>query len=407
MNFIFDDLLSRQLIQQTTNYDKIRNLLNEDKVTFYVGFDATADSLHIGHLIQLITIKRLQNAGHNAIILIGGATTLIGDPTGKNQLRKMLSYDEINNNIKQISKQINNFINLENSKNIILNNMSWFNQYKYIEFIREFGCLFSVNRMIKSECFKSRLEKGLTFLEFNYTLLQSYDFLYLFQKNNCILQIGGNDQWANIIHGVDLIRRIENKESFGLTISLLIKSDGQKMGKTEFGAIWLDPLKTSPYDFFQYWRNINDHDVIKCMKYLTFISTKEIQKYENDLNININSLKQILAFEITKIVHGKIVAQEILNKVKSIFIYKNFDQINKYKLTNNDFNNENNIDIIKLLKLIKFSSSNTESRKLILQSGIQVNNKKVSNINLILNKSLFINGLIIQKGKKQIIKVVI
>lgn len=302
---VYDVLKERGFIAQVTHEEKIREILGRDGVTFYIGFDPTADSLHVGHFLQLIVMSHMQRAGHRPIAILGGGTAMVGDPTGKTDMRKMLTQEEIMYNAEQFKKQMRNLIDFSEGKALMLNNADWLLGLNYIEFLRDIGVHFTVNRMLAAECFKSRYEKGLSFIEFNYMLMQSYDFLRLYRDYDCILQLGGDDQWSNILGGIDLVRRVEAKEVYGMTFELLTTSEGNKMGKTEKGAVWLDPMKTPPYEFYQYWRNVHDDDVIKCLKLLTFIPMEQINRFALLKDEKINEAKETLAYEVTKIVHGK------------------------------------------------------------------------------------------------------
>lgn len=397
---IYDDFLQRGLIAQVTNEKKVKDLLNNHKIKFYIGFEPTASSLHVGHFVQILIMSRLQQAGHTPIILFGGGTGMIGDPSGKTDMRRMLTTEEINHNISCFKSQASRFLDFSKNKAIMLNNAEWLCNLNYISFLREIGVHFSVNRMLSFECYKQRLEKGLSFFELNYMLMQSYDFLYLNRKYGCDLQLGGDDQWSNIIGGVELIRKVDRKESYGLTFVLLTTHDGKKMGKTEKGALWLDPNMTSPYDFYQYWRNVDDNDVIKCLKILTFLPIEEINSYEALNGKDINKVKDILAFEITKLVHGEEEAIKSRNTSKSIFSSSIVtDDIPTCFLTESDLN-ENKINIIDLLIRMELSSSKGDARRLIIQGGVSLDNKKIESINFEIDKITLQNGCIIKKGKK-------
>lgn len=397
---IYEELEERGIIAQCTDKEKVKNLLNNEKVFFYIGFDPTADCLHVGHFVQILIISRLQKFGHIPIVLFGGGTAMVGDPSGKTDMRKMLTNEQINHNISCFKRQAEKFIDFSNNKAIMLNNSDWLKKLNYIEFLRDIGVHFSVNRMLAAECYKSRLESGLTFFELNYMIMQSYDFLYLNQKHNCQIQFGGDDQWSNIIGGVELIRKVSRKEAFGLTFSLLTKSDGQKMGKTEKGAIWLDPNKTSPFNFYQYWRNVDDKDVIKCMKMLTFMTLDEIKSYESLQGEEINKAKQVLAFEVTKLVHGENEAIKVENAAKSVFSAKhNSDDMPSCSICENDLNN-GKINILDLLLKMDLAPSKSEARRLISQGGISVDNEKVLDISTDIGKDAIKRGLIVKKGKK-------
>ncbi len=317
---VFKTLQERGFIAQLTHEDKIKEILENEKIRFYIGFDPTADSLHVGHFLQMMVMSYMQKAGHTPIAIIGGGTTMVGDPTGKTDMRKMMTKETIDYNASVFKNQLSKFIDFNDGKAIMLNNADWLLELKYVDFLREIGVHFSVNRMLTAECFKTRLEKGLSFIEFNYMLMQSYDFLKLFQEYGCVLELGGDDQWSNIIGGVELIRRVEGKEAYGMTFNLLTAGDGKKMGKTEKGALWLDAEKTSPYDFYQYWRNINDEDTIKCLKLLTFLPIEQIAELSKLKDEKINMAKQILAYEVTKLIHGEDEADKAENAAKAIFL---------------------------------------------------------------------------------------
>lgn len=407
---IFDDLKARDLVAQVTNEERVREILNTQKVNFYIGFEPTADSLHIGHFTQIMIMSRLQKAGHVPIILFGGATALIGDPSGKTDMRRMMTQEEINHNISCFKKQAEKFIDFENNKAIIVNNYDWLSDLNYIKFLREIGVHFSVNRMLAAECYKQRLERGLTFFELNYMIMQSYDFLVLNQKYNCNLQLGGDDQWSNIIGGVELIRRVRKKEAFGLTFKLLVTSEGKKMGKTEKGAVWLDRNKTSPYEFYQYWRNIHDNDVINCLNMLTFLPTEQINSYKNYKDQEINKLKEILAFELTKIVHSEQDALESQEISRNLFDKKITSQnMPEFKISRENIqkNSNNNICILDLMVLCSVVDSKKEARRLIEQNGIHINSNIITDINHKINITDLESGVILQKGKKYFLRIII
>ena len=400
MNNIYEDLKNRDLIAQATNEEKIKEILNKEKVPFYIGFEPTADSLHVGHFVQIMIMARLQKAGHIPIILFGGSTGLIGDPSGKTDMRKMLTQEEINHNIECFKIQASKFLDLSPGKAIVVNNADWLLDLNYIQFLRDIGVHFSVNRMLAAECYKQRLERGLTFFELNYMIMQSYDFLVLNRKYGCQLELGGDDQWSNIIGGVELIRRKEQKEAFGLTFKLLTTSEGKKMGKTEKGAVWLDATKTTPYEFYQYWRNVDDRDVIKCLNMLTFLPTEQILELSKLEGQEINKAKEILAFEITKLVHGIEEAEKSQNIAKAIFNDGTSEEnMPTYVLPKENLNN-NSIDLITLLTLSSLSTSKADARRLIQQGGISINGEKISDINSIISEEDLSTGITIKKGKK-------
>jgi tyrosyl-tRNA synthetase len=389
---LFEDLEARGLVKQATNTEKIRELLNEKKVTFYIGFDPTANSLHVGHLLQMITAKRLANAGHIPIMLIGGATAQIGDPSGKSSMRPMLEEHVVEANIKSITPQIKKIVGVDDWQ--IINNKRFFQHFTFLSFIREFGPLFSVNNMLRADCFKSRLETGLSFLEFNYMLMQAVDFFRLFVWRDCILQIGGDDQWSNILAGIDLIHKKEGKESFGLTIPLLTTSDGTKMGKTEKGAVWLsEEGQTSIFDFFQFWRNIPDAEVMKCFKQLTFLSLQEIATIPFTTVEEINAAKKRLACELTTIVHGKDATDITLEVVESLFEKKDPSIMEAAPI-------DDNTNVLDLIVKCEFAKSRTDARNLINNKGITINTQVLDNPTLIISKSQFGKEIIVKKGKK-------
>lgn len=408
MSSVFEDLKGRGLIAQCTNEEKVKDLLDNQQATFYIGFDATADSLHVGHFLQLVVMSRLQKAGHKPIALIGGATTMIGDPTGKSDMRKMLTREQIDYNAECFRRQMRRLVDFGEGKAVMANNADWILPYNYMDFLREIGVHFSVNRMLTAECFKSRLEKGLTFIEFNYMLLQSFDFLHLNRAMDCKLELGGDDQWSNIINGVDLIRRVDGKEAYGMTFTLLTTSEGKKMGKTEKGAVWLDPEKTTPYDFFQYWRNIDDADVIRVMKLLTFMPLEEIAQFEHLEGSELNTAKEKLAFEITKMVHGEEEANKALEAAKAIFAGGvSSENMPTTEITAQDMA-DGVITALDLLVKTKLVPSKGEARRLITQGGLEINDEKITDVLKGYSASDFKDGqLIIKKGKKTFHKVVI
>ena len=398
---LYEELKARGLIAQTTNEELISKLLNEDKITFYTGFDPTADSLHVGHFLVLTVMKRLQMAGHRPIALLGGGTTLVGDPTGKTDMRKMLTKEQIRANADRFKEQMGRFIDFSDDKAIMVNNADWLCELKYLDFLREIGVHFSVNRMLTAECFKSRLEKGLTFIEFNYMLMQSYDFLKLFETYGCRLECGGDDQWSNILGGTELVRRVHGEDVNGLTFTLLTTSEGKKMGKTEKGAVWLDPEKTTPYEFYQYWRNVRDDDVIRCMKMLTFMSLEEIAEYEALEGQELNRAKSKLAYELTKLVHGEDEANKADEAAKSLFTAQSdSNNMPSTDLTDADFT-DGAISALDLLCKCGLTPSKSEARRVVQQGGLVVNDEKVTDIAKTFTKADFVDGkLIIKKGKK-------
>lgn len=407
---VFEELKQRGLIAQCTNEEKVRELLdNQTGVPFYIGFDATADSLHVGHFLQLVVMSRLQQAGHKPIALIGGATTMIGDPTGKTDMRKMLTREEIDHNAECFRRQMRRLVDFGEGKAEMVNNADWILPFNYMEFLREVGVHFSVNRMLTAECFKSRLEgKGLSFLEFNYMLLQSYDFLHLYRSMGCKLELGGDDQWSNIINGADLIRRVDGKDdAYGMTFTLLTTSEGKKMGKTEKGAVWLDPEKTTPYEFFQYWRNIDDADVVRVMKLLTFIPLSEIAQFEALEGSQLNSAKECLAHELTAMVHGKEEADKALEAAKAVFGGgMSSENMPTTTLTAADFS-DGALGVLNLLVKCGLAASNGEARKLVQGGGVSIDGEKLDDPKATLSLDSFDGEKIIKKGKKTFHKVVL
>ena len=398
---VFDELKARGLIAQMTNEERVRELLNNGKTSFYIGFDPTADSLHVGHFVQIMVMSHMQKAGHTPIALFGGGTGMVGDPSGKSDMRKMLTREEIDHNIACFQKQMSRLVDFSDGKALMVNNADWLLYLNYINFLREIGVHFSVNRMLSAECYKQRMERGLTFFELNYMIMQSYDFLELNRKYDCQLELGGDDQWSNIIGGVELIRRVEGKEAFGMTFTLLTTSDGRKMGKTENGAVWLDPEKTSPYDFYQYWRNVDDADVIRCLKILTFLPLEQIDELAKLQGSELNRAKEILAYEVTKLIHGEEEAVKAQDAARALFgAGANTDHMPSTDISPADFT-DGAISILDLLIKTKLVPSKGEARRLIGQGGIAVNDKKVEDVNQKITSADFENGyLIIRKGKK-------
>ena len=405
---IFEELKERGLIAQITNEEKIKELLDNNRISFYIGFDATADSLHVGHFLPIILMMHLQKARHNPIALLGTATTRIGDPTGKSDMRKILTPEEIRYNADRFKEQISKFVDFSDDKATVVENGDWILPLNYIDFLNDVGRHFSVNRMLTAECFKTRLEKGLSFVEFNYMLMQSYDFLVLNKVHNCVLECGGDDQWANILGGIDLVRRVEGKEVYGMTITLLTTSEGMKMGKTEKGAVWLDPNKTSPYEFFQYWRNIDDRDVIRCLRMLTFIPIGEIKKYENLEGSELNSVKELLAFELTKLVHSQQEAEQCRETTRKLFSGEVIDQMPTVILSSEvDFKNSQ-INIQSLVHKAGMARSKSEAKRLIEQSGISFNSEIVTDIDMNVSmESIKNTDTVIKKGKKHYCRIIV
>jgi len=405
---VFEELKARGMIAQLTNEEKIKELLENEKVYFYIGFDPTADSLHVGHFVQIMVMSHLQRAGHVPIALFGGGTGMIGDPSGKTDMRKMLTKEDIDHNIECFKNQMSRLVDFSEGKALMVNNGDWLLNLNYINFMREIGVHFSVNRMLAAECYKQRLERGLSFFEMNYMIMQSYDFLVLNRKYNCMLELGGDDQWSNIIGGVELIRRTEQKEAYGMTFALLQTSDGKKMGKTEKGAVWLDAEKTSPYEFYQYWRNVGDNDVIRCLKMLTFVPVDEIKEYEKLEGSELNKVKSILAYEVTKLIHGQEEADKAQAAAKAIFeAGANTDNMPTTELSKDEFA-EDGIAVLDLLVKTKLLSSKREARTLVEQGGVAINDKKVEGANARLTLADFADGyVIIKKGKKIYHKVIV
>ena len=404
---VYDELKARGLIAQTTNEEKIRDLLNNDKITFYIGFDPTADSLHVGHFVQIMVMSWMQKAGHVPIALFGGGTGMIGDPSGKTDMRKMLTKETIDHNIACFQKQMSRLIDFSEGKAIMANNGDWLLNLNYIDFLREVGVHFSVNRMLAAECYKQRLERGLSFFELNYMLMQSYDFLELNHRHNCVMELGGDDQWSNIIGGVELLRRKEAKEVYGMTFTLLTTSEGKKMGKTEKGAVWLDPEKTSPFEFYQYWRNVDDADVIRCLKILTFLPLEEINELEKLEGGELNKAKEILAYEVTKLIHGEEEAKKAQEGARALFGKgANTDNMPSTAITEGDFTDAE-IGVLDLVVKTKLAPSRAEGRRLIEQGGVAVEDVKVPSISakLSLEKDFEKKYVIIKKGKKVFRKV--
>ncbi len=398
---VYEEFKRRGLIAQCTDEEKVKELLENDKIKFYIGFDATADSLHVGHFLQLVVIRHLQNAGHHPILLLGTGTTMVGDPTGKTDMRKMLTVEEINYNADRFRDQMAKFVDLSEDKATVVRNGDWLMKLNYIELLRDVGVYFSVNKMLTYECFKTRLERGLSFLEFNYMIMQSYDFLHLYRNYNCILEMGSDDQWANMLGGVDLVRRAEGKDVNAMTFTLLTTKEGKKMGKTEKGALWLDREKTTPYEFFQYWRNVSDDDVIRCLKLLTFVPIEEIEAMETWQGNELNKAKEILAYELTKMVHSKEDADNALTTAKALFGSGNDIENMPATYVAADALTDDAIGILDLLVLTKLASSKGEGRRLVQQGGVSVDDIKITDPQILIKKSDAKDGyVIIKKGKK-------
>ena len=398
---IYEELKARGLIAQVTDEEQIRELVNNGKATFYIGFDCTADSLHVGHFMALCLMKRLQMAGNKPIALIGDGTTLIGDPSGRTDMRQMLTEETIKHNAECFKRQMEKFIDFSEGKALMLYNSEWLKPLNYIEMLREVGACFSVNNMLRAECYKQRMEKGLSFLEFNYMIMQSYDFYYMFQHYGCNMQFGGNDQWSNMLGGTELIRKKLGKDAHAMTITLLLNSEGNKMGKTAKGAVWLDPNKTSPFEFFQYWRNVDDADVLKCIRMLTFLPLEEIDKMSGWEGSQLNEAKEILAYELTKLVHGEEEAEKARSASKALFSGAgDTEHMPTTELTNDDFGG-GAIDVLMLLVKCGLAASKGEARRLVQQGGVSVNDEKVSAIETTFGCEQFTgDGVIIKKGKK-------
>lgn len=405
MRNVYDILFERGYIKQLTHEEEIRELLEKEKITFYIGFDPTADSLHVGHFLQMMVMAHMQKAGHRPIALIGGGTAMIGDPSGKSDMRKMLSKEEIEHNAECFKKQMSKLIDFSDGKAIMENNSKWLLNLNYVSFIRDIGAHFSVNKMLTAECFKQRLEKGLSFLEFNYMLMQSYDFLELNKRYGCVMELGGDDQWSNILAGTDLIRRKEGKPAYGMTFTLLTNSEGKKMGKTENGAVWLDKDKTSPYDFYQYWRNVEDSDVEKCLALLTFLPMDEVRRLGSLKDSAINEAKKVLAFEVTKLVHGEEEAVKAQNAAEALFgSGAALNDIPSVSISRDKLNSS----LLDILAATKIVPSKGEGRRLIQQGGLTVNDVKVTDVNAVVSQKDFINGnMMVKRGKKSYNKIVL
>ena len=398
---VYEELVARGLIAQVTDEEEIRELVNSGKATFYIGFDPTADSLHVGHFMALCLMKRLQMAGNKPIALVGGGTGMIGDPSGRTDMRQMMTKETIQHNVDCFKKQMSRFIDFSEGKALLVNNADWLLDLNYVELLRDVGACFSVNNMLRAECYKQRMEKGLSFLEFNYMIMQSYDFYALYQKYGCNMQFGGDDQWSNMLGGTELIRRKLGKNAYAMTINLLLNSEGKKMGKTQSGAVWLSAEKTSPYDFYQYWRNVDDGDVIKCLKMLTFLPLEEIDELAKLEGSEINKAKEILAHELTELVHGKEEADKAQEAARAIFSNKTHtDNMPSTTLTEADFA-DGEIGILDLMKKCGLIPSNGEGRRLIQQGGVSVDDEKVTDVYAKVAKSDFEKGyVVIKKGKK-------
>lgn len=404
---IYEELKARGLLAQVTDEEEIRELINNGKATFYIGFDPTADSLHVGHFMALCLMKRLQMAGNKPIALIGGGTGMIGDPSGRSDLRQVMTTETIQHNCDCFKKQMSRFIDFSDGKALMVNNADWLLDLNYVEFIRDIGSHFSVNRMLTAECYKQRMEKGLTFLEFNYMIMQSFDFYMLYQKYGCNMQFGGDDQWSNMLGGTELIRRKLGKNACAMTITLLLNSEGNKMGKTQKGAVWLDQEKTTPFEFYQYWRNVDDADVLKCIRMLTFLPLEEIDKMNDWEGAKLNTAKEILAFELTQLIHGEEEALKAQESAKALFSQGAAADMPTTKLSEADLEN-GSIDILTLMLKSGLVPSKSEARRAVQQGGVTVNGEKVSDISETFTKEAFAGeGMVLKKGKKSFQKIVL
>ena len=405
---IYEELVARGLIAQVTNEEEIRKMVNEGKAVFYIGFDPTADSLHVGHFMALCLMKRLQMAGNKPIALIGGGTGMVGDPSGRTDMRKMMTPEIIQHNCDCFKTQMSRFIDFSDGKALMVNNAEWLMNLNYIEFLREVGPHFSVNNMLRAECYKQRMEKGLSFLEFNYMLMQSYDFYELFQRYGCNMQFGGDDQWSNMLGGTELIRRKLGKDAHAMTITLLLNSEGKKMGKTQSGAVWLDPEKTSPFDFYQYWRNVGDADVLKCLRMLTFLPLEQIDEMDKWEGSQLNKAKEILAFELTKLVHGEEEATKAQEGARALFAGgANTDNMPTCELSEEDFADDN-IDILTVLTKSGLAASRSEARRNVEQGGVSVDGTQIKDIKAVFAKDQFAgDGVVVKRGKKNFKKVIL
>ena len=404
---VYDELVARGLVAQVTDEDELKELINAGKAKFYIGFDATADSLHVGHFMTLCLMKRLQMAGNKPIALVGGGTTMIGDPSGRTDMRQMMTPEQINHNCECFKKQMSKFIDFGEDKALLVNNADWLLDLNYVDLLREVGAQFSVNRMLTAECYKNRMERGLSFLEFNYMIMQAYDFYHLYEKYGCQMQLGGNDQWSNMLAGTDLIRRKLGENAYAMTITLLLNSEGNKMGKTANGAVWLDPNKTSPFEFYQYWRNVADADVFKCMRMLTFLSLEEIEEIEKWEGNRINEAKEVLAFELTKLVHSEEEAIKAQDSSRALFSGAAHADMPTTEIEEADLT-DGVIDLISLLVKAELAPTRSEARRNIEQGGVTVDGEKVSDVKATFTKdALAGDGMVIKRGKKKFKKVVL
>ena len=403
---VWEELKARGLIAQVTDEDEIKEMVNNGKATFYIGFDPTADSLHVGHFMALCLMKRLQMAGNRPIALLGGGTGMIGDPSGRTDMRQMLTKETIQHNIDCFKQQMSRFIDFSDGKALMVNNADWLMNLNYVELLREVGAHFSVNRMLTAECYKQRMERGLSFLEFNYMIMQSYDFYMLYQKYGCNMQFGGDDQWSNMLGGTELIRRKLGKDAYAMTITLLLNSEGKKMGKTQSGAVWLDPNKTSPFDFYQYWRNVDDADVIKCMRLLTFLPLEEIDEMAKWEGNELNKAKEILAYQLTELVHGEEEAKKAQEGARALFSGADTSHMPTTELSEEDFDEEGKIDMITLLVKAELVPSRSEGRRAIQQGGVSIDGEKLTDIYHTVEKDAFAgDGIVLKRGKKKFKKI--
>ncbi|MGN0329838.1 MAG: tyrosine--tRNA ligase [Kineothrix sp.] len=403
---VFDELKARGLLAQLTDEEEIKELINNGKATFYIGFDPTADSLHVGHFMALCLMKRLQMAGNKPIALLGGGTAMIGDPSGRSDMRSMMTPEVIQHNCDCFREQMSRFIDFSDGKAMMVNNADWLMDLNYIEVLRDVGAHFSVNRMLAAECYKQRMEKGLSFLEFNYMIMQSYDFYVLYRKYGCNMQFGGDDQWSNMLGGTELIRRKLGKDAYAMTITLLLNSEGKKMGKTQKGAVWLDPAKTSPFEFFQYWRNVADADVLKCIRMLTFLPLEQIDEMDRWEGSELNEAKEILAFELTKLIHGEEEANRAMESARALFSSGNAADMPTARITEEDLT-DGTIDILAMLTASGLSASRSEARRAVEQGGVSVDGEKITDIRTVFESSRLKEGLVLKRGKKNFRKLLL
>ena len=403
---VFEELKARGLLAQLTDEEEIKELINNGKATFYIGFDPTADSLHVGHFMALCLMKRLQMAGNKPIALIGGGTAMIGDPSGRTDMRTMMTKETIAHNVECFKEQMSKFIDFSEGKAMLVNNADWLLDLNYVEVLREVGAHFSVNRMLTAECYKQRMEKGLSFLEFNYMIMQSYDFYQLFQKYGCNMQFGGDDQWSNMLGGTELIRRKLGKDAYAMTITLLLNSEGKKMGKTQKGAVWLDPNEATPFEFYQYWRNVADADVLKCLRMLTFLPLEQIEEMDSWEGSQLNQAKEILAYELTNLVHGKEEADKAQESARALFAGGNAAEMPTYELKESDFM-DGKIDILGVLAASGLTASRSEARRAVEQGGVTVDNEKVTDVKTVYTPEAFLgDGIVVKRGKKNFKRII-